>query len=61
MTRNEMILQDRKNKMSYEKITEKYDLSENQVRKICGSRYRRVGGLLREWVEVKNEPNETKE
>lgn len=46
MTRNEQIREDRKTGMSYEKIAEKYILTEDYVRCICGSKYRRVGGVL---------------
>lgn len=54
MTRNEMIIEDRKNKMKYEQIAEKYGLSEDYVRKICGSKCKRIGGVLQA-IEVKND------
>lgn len=46
MTRNEQIREDRKTGMSYEKIAEKYMLTEDYVRDICKSRCKRVGGYL---------------
>ena len=45
--RNEMILKDREKKMTYEQLAEKYNVSEDYIRKICGSKYRRIGGVLR--------------
>ena len=49
--RNEMILKDREKKMSYEKIANKYNLTEDYIRKICGSPFRRIHGVLQK-IEV---------
>ena len=46
MTRNEQIREDRKTGMSYEKIAEKYMLTEDYVRHICGDKHVRAYGVL---------------
>ena len=57
--RNEMILKDREKKMSYEQIADKYNLTEDYIRKICGSPFRRKNGVLQK-IEVKNDSNNSK-